>query len=403
MTASRGTGVTFIGLTRACASIAVALAVATPVRARADVDAVLEKAATFEPTIHFGQVGAITVLPLFQTRWTYVEAPRAEPRAVDGFSVPRARLGIDSTLMHSLSFFIRFGTKSNGSAATERAYADARWNDVSLRAGQLPLRLNLGEEPEPEGLSSADFSSYSSTFAGGATQGAQVTYDGPVRLIGTVGNGARSGFSELLSPLVADVATTGRVEVPIGMRRSELMTSEVSFRRGQNVTVRLGAVGHIQTRRSTPSDPSLGAGLAGGDVVVRGSGFAVIGSFSYMKLVPGGAPTVEQVGAMVLASLMAARRVELWAQLDALWPIGDKAPFPKMFANGQPGTTKFRTMTVGADYFILPGVNRAKIQVDLQTMFDGQATSIVEPNTALGVLATPGAQIAARVQLVMAL
>ena len=44
-----------------------------------------------------------------------------------------------------------------------------------------------------------------------------------------------------------------------------------------------------------------------------------------------------------------------------------------------------------------------KIQVDLQTMFDGQKTSIVPANTALGVLSSTGLQIASRVQLVIAL
>lgn len=39
----------------------------------------------------------------------------------------------------------------------------------------------------------------------------------------------------------------------------------------------------------------------------------------------------------------------------------------------------------------------------LQTMFDGETTSIVPPNAALGVLATSGPQVTARLQLVVAL
>ena len=169
------------------------------------------------------------------------------------------------------------------------------------------------------------------------------------------------------------------------------------------MTARLGAVGHIQTKRATPSNPSADAGLAGGDVVVQGSGFSLLGSFSYLQMAPGGGPNVEDAGVMLLGSVMAARRVEVWAQFDAIWPLGARAPQPKGVANGQPGTTQFRTMTLGSNYFILPDVTRAKVQLDLQTMFDAQSTSVVPPDAALGVLASPGPQIAMRLQLVMAL
>jgi hypothetical protein len=63
----------------------------------------------------------------------------------------------------------------------------------------------------------------------------------------------------------------------------------------------------------------------------------------------------------------------------------------------------FRTMTLGSNFFIVPDVHRLKIQVDLQTMFDGQVTSIIPANAALGVLSATGPQVSARVQLVVAL
>jgi hypothetical protein len=58
---------------------------------------------------------------------------------------------------------------------------------------------------------------------------------------------------------------------------------------------------------------------------------------------------------------------------------------------------------VGADFFVIPGASRLKVQVDLQTMFDGQTTSIVPSDVSNGVLATSGAQVAARVQIVASL
>jgi hypothetical protein len=388
---------------RGAAGVALALAVCAPRPAVADVAGALEKAATFDPTTHFGDVGAITWHPVFQTRWTYVESPQADPRAVAGFSVPRARMTVIGTLLENLSFEVRFGTRSNGNATTEVGFAQVRWSDLRFRAGQFPLKLDLGEEPTPDGQTPNDLSTYANTFAGGETQGAQLLYDGPVRLVGTVGNGARSGFSELLSPIVADVAGTGRIDVPIGTARSPDIPVQVSFRQGQKVTARLGAIGHIQTKKATLSNPSAQAALAGGDFVVRGSGFSLLGSLSYLQLVPGGAPSVEDAGVMLLASLMAARRVELFAQFDAVWPLGARAPHPPGFAGGQPGTTQFRTVTLGTNYFVVPDSTRAKVQIDLQAMPDGQSTSIAQPITALGILASPGPQIAMRLQLTMAL
>ena len=40
----------------------------------------------------------------------------------------------------------------------------------------------------------------------------------------------------------------------------------------------------------------------------------------------------------------------------------------------------------GAAFYVIPDTNRLKVQLDLQTMFDAQATSIPVPNPALGVL-----------------
>ena len=383
---------------RACAAI-VALVAWT---ARAHAADVLEEAAVFDPTIRFGDVGALKIQPLLQTRWTAIEAGAPEAQSAEGFSIPRARLIVTTSLWDAVRFRLRVGTKSNGDVRFEQAYVEGNWKHLRARAGQFSLHLNAGEEPIPQDLSSADYSSYANTFAGGQTQGLQLAYDGPVRLIGVVCNGARTGFSELLSPLVADVALSGRVEVPIGARPFEPIV-EPSFRRGQRVTARLGATGHFQTKGASASNPTSDVELASADVDVRGSGFTLIASASYLRLTQEGATPHEQVGFMAFASLFAARRVELWGQFDAVWPIGTITPMPADFASGQPGTTPLRTLTTGANFFIVPDTNRLKLQVDLQTIFDPQSTSIIPSDVSRGVLATSGPQVAVRLQIVAAL
>ncbi|HSQ67857.1 MAG TPA: hypothetical protein VLM85_31820 [Polyangiaceae bacterium] len=382
-----------------CAAVVVLVA---PALARAE--DVLEKAAAFDPTLRFGDVGALTIEPLLQTRWTVVEAGAPEPQSATGFSVPRARLTLTTSLFDAVSFRLRVGAKSDGSARFEQAYVEGRWRRLRARAGQFSLHLNAGEEPLPQELSSTEYSTYANTFAGGQTQGLELVYIGPVRVKGVVGNGARTGFSELLSPIVADVALTGRVEVPITAReRAFAPLVEPSFRRGQRVTARIGATAHFQTKGATGSNPANEVELASADVDVRGSGFSIVASASYLRLAPVGTTPNEQVGFMAFASFFVARRVELWGQFDVVWPIGTVTPMPASFASGQPGTTPLRTLTTGANFFVVPNTNRLKVQIDLQTIFDPQSTSILPSDVSRGVLATSGPQVASRLQIVVAL
>jgi hypothetical protein len=367
-------------------------------------DTALEKVAVFDPTVHFGGGNSLTFAPQLQTRWTAVETGGAEKDTVIGFSVPRARLIMTTRLLDdAFRLRLRIGASSNGSATFQEAYGEANWSDFRFRAGQITLKLTAAEEPLIQGLSTADLSSYANAFAGGATQGIDLTYRGPVRFSATLGNGARSGFSELVAPIVADLATTGRFEVPIGPQGLADYDSQASFEQHQPTNARIGLVGHYQTRhRNTP--PIYDLALVGADAGIRGSGFSVLVSGTYSVLVPVGDPTVQVAGLFVFGSLFLAPSVESFAQFDAVWPLGAKAPVPEdISSNNQPGTTMFRTVTIGSNFFIVPDVHRLKVQMDLQAMFDGQLTSFIPPRPSLGILPASGPQGSMRVQLVVAL
>ena len=370
--------------------------------ANARAEGVLERAARLDPSLRLPGGGTLTIAPLLQARWTAAETGGEERRTVEGFSIPRARLITTYKFFEGFLLRLRIGSSSNSSVSMQQAYADAKWGDFQVRVGQMPLVINSAEEPSPQGLSSADFSSYSNTFGGGTTQGLQAAYRGPVRLIATLGNGARSGSSELLSPLVADIATTLRFELPIGAQAPFEYLSMASFRKGQNVSARLGATGHYQVHEKNTTYPA-DVELVSADAGVRGHGFSLQASAAYLRLVQTGSPAVESAGFYLFGSLFPARKVEVFAQFDAIYPLGERTPFPPGFAEGQPGTTLFRTLTCGSNFYLVPNVQMLKIQLDLQTMFDGQMTSIVPANTALGVLSASGLQIASRVQLLVAL
>jgi hypothetical protein len=371
--------------------------------ASARAESALERAAHLDPTIRFPGGGSLTIAPLLQARWTAAETGGEERRTVEGFSIPRARLITTYKFFDGFLARLRIGSSGSGSVSMQQAYADAKSGEFQMRVGQMPLVINSAEEPSPQGLSTADFSSYSNTFGGGTTQGLQAAYRGPIRLIATVGNGARSGSSELLSPLVADIATTLRFELPIGAQAPFEYLSMASFRSQKNVSARLGTTGHFQTRRSTQTHPANEVEVVSADAGLRGRGFSLLASTAYLRLAQTGLPTVASAGFWLFGSLFAARGVEVFAQFDAIYPLGERAPFPAGFANGQPGTTLFRTLTYGSNFYLIPDRQMLKIQLDLQTMFDGQATSIVPTNTGLGVLSATGLQIAGRVQLLVAL
>lgn len=364
----------------------------------------LDKVAAFDPTILFGNGNALTLEPQLQTRWTAVETGGAERDTVVGFSVPRARLIITTRLADdAFRFRLRIGNNAQGTGIFQQAYGEANWSDFRLRVGQMVLVLNAGEEPVIEGLSPADFSSYANAFAGGSTQGVQLAYRGPVRFIATVGNGARVGFSELLAPIVADVATTGRFELPIGPQSLNDYDSMATFRLCQPLNARAGLTGHFQNRgRNDGTKYNLYQVSA--DFGVRASGFTVLTSGTYFRLVPVDQPIVQVGGLFVFGSLFLSRYVESFAQFDAVWPLGDKAPLPPDFVtSSQPGSTMFRTVTIGSNFFIIPDMQRLKVQMDVQAMFDGQATSFIPANPALGVLPSSGPQVAMRLQLLASL
>jgi hypothetical protein len=375
--------------------IAVAFVLAS---SRARAGDLLEAAATFDPTVRFGDVAHIEIQPIVEARWTGTEALVASPSSVTGFSVPRARLVLTAGLFDFASARLRIGTKSDGSATFEQAYVEGRWKWFRARGGQFNLFLNAGEEAQAQSLSTVDYASYSNMFAGGQTQGLELAYSGPARIVATIGNGARTGFSELLSPIVADFATTGRVEIPIGEHDDAWLDSMPSFRKRRTTAARLAAIGHYQ--RHGPQNDVL---LAGGDATLRGRGFSVIASATYARFTQLSSPLVEQAGLLVFGSLFLSRRVETWVQFDAIWPLGSHAPLPADVASGQPGTTLFRTISTGASYYIVPDSHRLKIQIDVDAHLDAQTTSAVPPNAALGVLAAGGPQVAMRVQVVMSL
>ncbi|HEY0463918.1 MAG TPA: hypothetical protein VGC79_06900 [Polyangiaceae bacterium] len=371
--------------------------------ANARAESLLEQAARIDPTLRFPGGASLTIAPLLQARWTGAETGGDDRRTVTGFSVPRARLVTTTKFFEGFQVRLRIGSGKSGSVTMQQAYADIQSGKFQVLVGQLPLVINGAEEPAAQGLSPADFSFYSNTFGGGDTQGIRAAYRGPVRFIATIGNGARSGFSELLSPLVADVSTTGRFELPLGAQTVSEYLSMASFRKHQPVTARLGLTGHFQTRRPSNANPANDIEVISADAGVRGDGFSLMGSTAYLRLAQAGLPVLKSAGFWLFGSLFPARKVELFAQFDAIYPLGERAEFPPGFASGQPGTTLFRTLTCGSNFYLIPDAQKLKIQMDLQTMFDGQATSIVPANTSLGVLSATGLQISARVQLLVAL
>lgn len=365
-------------------------------------ESALERAARLDPTFRFSETGSLTVAPLLQARWTAAETGGEERRTVEGFSIPRARLITTAKFFEGFQVRLRIGSSSNSGLSMQQAYADFKSAEYQLRVGQMPLVINSAEEPSAQGLSTADYTSYSNTFGGGTTQGIQGAYRGPLRVIATFGNGARSGSSELLSPLVADLAMTLRVELPLGAQDPFEYLSMASFREHQNVSARLGAAAHYQTHGKSRTDPA-DVEFVSGDVGIRGHGFSFLASTAYLRLAPKESTPVASAGLWLFGSFFPARKVELFAQFDAIYPLADHAAFPPGFAQGQPGTTRFRTLTYGSNFYLIPSTQKLKIQVDLQTMFDGQATSIVPANASLGVLTASGLQIAGRLQLLVAL
>ncbi|HEX6245599.1 MAG TPA: porin [Polyangiales bacterium] len=325
---------------------------------------------------------------LLQARYTFNHRPefQGEAENTSRFSVPRARLIVDGGLTEYLSFRVRLGVLSDGSASFEQAYADVHLGPVSLRGGIFYLPVSIGDNPGPGDIQALDYSQYQLQTSGGMAAGFGARGEfGRVRVHAVVSNGVRTAFSEFGNSVSARVATTARVEARLltrdGFRRFDTETSY----RGSDLALRLGAAFHYQLGRQDSSLPKGAFEQYTADVTLEGSGFNVIAAARFIRIHPNEGNTTHDPGWWVQAGAFVHERVELWARYDALYSDGKIHTFPSR-PDGL--LDNYQGVGVGINGYFVPRTNYAKLQLDFLYIPRAVANSWASASDNSGLLQT---------------
>jgi hypothetical protein len=331
------------------------------------------------------------------------DSPADERNVSSTFSVPRGRLWVGVGITPHAEAFIRLGSTPTGEIKLERAFADFVFWKLRVRFGRFFLSMRIPDDFSVHFLQSVDFSSTDNVFDPGSAQGAQVhlAHDW-LRATLSITDGLRTGFSEILNPFKADVAVTGRVELR-ALGDWGQFADTVSWLPGRPA-LKVVLAAHYQTGGATGKSTDADLVYLTGGLHAELWRFSLVldGTWLYLEYLdetqPQGA-SFWQLGLVAQAGALIVEHLELWARFDAVFSDGVVRP---ALATMRPGTTDFRTVSGGVNFYLLPPTHRVKLQLDFQYMFDPQSTSLVPAWLANGVLATDtGQQWALRAQTVV--
>jgi hypothetical protein len=340
---------------------------------------------------------------VLQLRYTFNHRSELSGEAANTsrFSVPRARIILDGGFTDYLSFRVRAGVLSGGNVRFEQAYGDVKLNEyLSLRAGILFLPASIGDNPGPQDMQGIDYSQYGLQTSGGnaAAAGARASF-GRVRAQAFFSNGLRTGFSEFAAPVAARVAITGRVEARLftkdGFNRFDTESSFI----GSDLALRIGAAAHYQQGRVDGTLPHGDLQQYTADITLEGSGFNLLVAGRLLRVHPQTGNTTLDPGLLAQAGVFVNQRIELWARYDALFSDGQVHSFPDD-RNGL--QDNYQAIGAGANYYLIPNTNVAKLQADFTYVPDPIAATWAQAGDNAGVLLTQtNNQWATRLQLVM--
>lgn len=334
------------------------------------------------------------------TQFRYVANVRDEPPGDDqeeftsGFQATRTRLIFSGTVLNpDLSFFIHGGfTRFNGTFGLLDAFAKYDLDDgFSIKWGQYRLPLMREESVADHLQLFAERSVFNSYFSQDRSQGVELAYEGDSwRLMGDFSDGLASLNTDIDSDREADLAWTGRAEWKWDGEWSQFR--DFTSWRGSELAGMVGGAIHWQSGGDTTGTFDADVYQYTLDASFEGDGWNAFAAFAGRHVETGDAPSVEDYGLLVQGGYFVSSQTELIARYDILLPdeVGNT-----------PGTEKFQSFSVGANYYLSPDSHAAKFTADLQWYPDSLQGSemVVNPNTNIGILDdVEGDQIVLRLQ-----
>lgn len=358
----------------------------------------------YDLTFRFGREVWLRPSGFLQIRYTqnHRDAPPPDADANTAvFSVPRVRLILEGGVTRYLSFRIRVGVLSNGTARFEQAFADFRAGPVTIRGGIFYLPASIADNVTPDRIQTVDYSQYANASSGGQVAGAGARLElGRTRVEAYLSNGARTSFTELASPVNARVAVTGRAEVRLFTDDGFARFSDESSFRGSDLALRLGVSGHYQKSGTGGdfADGSLTQMTA--DATFEGDGWNAMVAGRWLRTDSPSTPRTDDFGMVAQAGVFLHERLELWARYDALYSGGEVHPVPPFPSIA---TKSFQSIDVGLVGYLVPRAHRAKLMADFVYVFGPTAETFVPTAPNGGILLTEaGSQWAVRLQALVA-
>ncbi len=235
----------------------------------------------------------------------------------------------------------------------------------------------------------ADVSVLDATFRPGRVQGAFFHYSGDsFRAWGAVHDGAGSVNSDFTSMSESDVAVTGRAEYMWAGEWARF--NDFTSFRGSDFAGKVGACLHWETGGETFATPDRDLVLGTIDAALEGDGWNAFGAFVWVAVDPAMGMSTDDYGFLAQAGVFLSDSTEFFGRYDVVLPDDDRAGDPNSFS----------TVTVGLNHYFLPESHAAKLTLDTQFFLDEQATSIVPPNSQIGLLSDgSGDQFVVRLQM----
>ncbi len=305
---------------------------------------------------------------------TVPPAPVGEDLTV-GFQDAKIKLSVAGTITEEFSYSLLTNARlSDGTIELQEAIGNWKANENwTIRWGQFKLPLLREELMADTRQLAVDRSAMNSEFTQGRSQLVQAGYAAEkVRFFLAFSDGLNTLNTDFGSPAEADYAFTGRGEWMFTGADWARFNDFTSWR-GSGFTGMLGGAAHWQSGGQTDNTIDSDLLEVTADASVEGAGWNAFAEFVFRSTEPAVGTDADDMGFLVQGGIFVAEAWELFARYDGVFPDSSAGD-------------DFSTVTAGVNYYVIPESHAAKFSLDLQYFIDAQSTSIVAPNTLVGLL-----------------
>jgi len=354
----------------------------------------------------------INMLSQFRYVWnnrSNDSAPGANDKDTIGFQIPRAWLNFSGNVINkNVGYQIRVETNgldratgpsdaSGGAFFVSDAFATYKMDDNwTFRWGQFRPALSregMVDDQYQLGLERSFIDT--NTGSSSRVQGIDFNYtDDQFRFWGGFTDGLFTANSDINSPAEADYAINGRFEWMFQGDDWGRFDDFTSFRNSDNAAM-AGVSLWYQTGGETNMTADVDVFVIVGDFTWEGDGWNVFAQYTGVNVDPSGGTSTFDSSILVQGGFFFTEEFEAYGAWTSTLP--DNRP-------GPPTTDdNFNTITVGGNYYFIPGSHAAKASADVQIYLDKTTTSssvIFTPNTIAPIFTSPDSgQFALRLQM----